>query len=101
MSSRASSFYLGLLSGIAVGTITALLYAPDNGKNTRGKLTYRFNTYVDDLGELLEKLKKEKATISEAKQKGLLVVEEVQQRTSDLKNEVDALLERMNSEVDQ
>lgn len=99
MSSRATAFYLGLLSGLAVGTVTALLYAPDNGKNTRDKISYRFNSYVDDLGDLLEKLKKEKATISEAKQKGLLVVEEVQQRTKDLKNEVDDLLERIHSEV--
>lgn len=99
MSSRTTSFYLGLLSGLAIGTVSALLYAPDKGKNTRNKITYRFNSYVDDLGELLEKLKKEKETISEAKQKGILVVEEVQQRTKDLKNEVDELLARIQNEV--
>lgn len=100
MSSRASSFYLGLLSGLAIGTVTALLYAPDKGKNTRDKLTYKFNNTVDELGELLDKLRQEKDIISEAKQKGQLVVEEVQQRTNDLRKEVDSLLNRIHQEVE-
>jgi|AntRauMFilla1563_2_1112583.scaffolds.fasta_scaffold00059_26 gas vesicle protein len=100
MSSRASSFYLGLLSGLAIGAVSALLYAPDKGKNTRDKITYKFNNTVVELGDLLDKLRHEKDIISEAKQKGQLVVEEVQQRTSDLRKEVDSLLNRINKEVE-
>lgn len=95
MSSRATTFYIGLFSGLAIGAVTALLTAPDSGKNTRDKISYRMSHYVDELTELLEKLRKEKATISDAKQKGQLVVEEAQQRANDLKKEVDALLSKV------
>lgn len=99
MSSRSTTFYLGLVSGLAVGAVTALLYAPDTGKNTRDKISYRLSHYVDELTELLEKLRMEKATISEAKQKGQLVVEEAQQRANDLKREVDELLTKVSKSV--
>lgn len=91
--SKSSNFTLGVLAGATVGAIVALLYAPDTGKNTRDRLSYQLSHYIDDLSELIEKLREEKNfLVSEAKQKGDAVVDEARQKAESLIGEAEDLL---------
>ena len=90
--SKTKNFTLGLLSGALAGSIIALLYAPDKGSNTRDLVSYRLSTYLDELAQLIDKIDNEKASISEAKRKGDLVVEDARQRAEDLIHEAEHLL---------
>lgn len=90
--SKSKDFTLGILAGAALGSVIALLYAPDKGSNTRDILSYRLSNYVDELSHLIEKLSDEKEMISDAKKKGDLVVEDARQRAEDLIKEAEDLL---------
>ncbi len=90
--SRSKDFTLGLLSGALVGSVVALLYAPDEGRNTRDMLSYRVSSYLDELSHLIDRLSEEKESISEAKRKGDLVVEDARHRAEDLIREAEDLL---------
>lgn len=90
--SKSKDFTFGLLSGALVGSIIALLYAPDKGSNTRDILSYRLSSYLDELTHLIDRLSEEKAAISEAKRKGDLVVEDARHRAEDLIREAEDLL---------
>jgi gas vesicle protein len=48
-----SSFLTGLLAGVAIGGVIALLYAPQSGKETRDQLKNR----IEDLEREFESLK--------------------------------------------
>ncbi|HET6528786.1 MAG TPA: YtxH domain-containing protein [Balneolaceae bacterium] len=87
-----SDFTFGLLSGALIGSAVALLYAPEKGSNTRDILSYRLSSYLDELTRLIERLTDEKSSISDAKRKGDLVVEDARQRAEDLINEAENLL---------
>lgn len=90
--SKSKDFTLGLISGALVGSAIALLYAPDKGSNTRDILSYRLSTYLDELTHLIDRLSEEKDSISEAKRKGDLVVEDARKRAEDLIHEAEELL---------
>lgn len=90
--SKSKDFALGILAGAAVGSVIALLYAPDKGSNTRDMLSYRMSTYIDELSQLIDKLSEENQMISDAKKKGDLVVEDARQRAEDLIKEAEDLL---------
>lgn len=87
-----SDFTFGLLSGALIGSAVALLYAPEKGSNTRDILSYRLSSYLDELTQLIERLTDEKSSISDAKRKGDLVVEDARKRAEDLINEAESLL---------
>lgn len=96
MDKSGKDFALGLLTGAALGTAFALLYAPDSGSNTRGKLSYRLSAYGDELNKLIKKLKEEKEKYSsDAKTKGDEVVTDAKKRADDLIKEAESLLENI------
>jgi gas vesicle protein len=96
MNSSGKDFLLGLVTGAFIGTTVALLYAPDSGSNTRGKLSYQLSTYTDELKSLIQKLKDEKEKYSsDAKQKGDEVVTDAKKRADDLIKEAESLLDNI------
>ncbi len=91
--SKSGNFLAGLISGAIAGTVLALLYAPDTGKNTRDRLSYRLSNYKDELTDLIDQLREEKKhLVSEAKDKGDKVVQEAKQKADDLIKEAEGLL---------
>lgn len=90
--SRSKDYTLGLLTGALVGSVVALLYAPDKGSNTRDILSYRLSKYLEELDHLVTRLSREQEAISDAKRKGDLVVEDARQRAEDLIKEAEDLL---------
>ncbi len=96
MINSGKGFALGLITGITTGTVLALLYAPDTGKNTRGRISYQLNSYMNELRDLIEKLKDEKQKItSQAKQDSDKVIEDAKERADDLIREAESLLENI------
>ena len=97
MSKYSKGFTFGLLSGALIGSVFAVLYAPDKGKNTRDKLSYRLSHYLDELNQLLKKLRADKQKyVSEAKEKGNQVIQDAQQKAEDLIAEAEDLLRSIN-----
>lgn len=96
MSSSGKDFTLGLLTGAIIGSAVALLYAPDSGSNTRGKISYRLSSYADELDKLINQLKNEKEKFtSDAKKKSDDVVTDAKKRADDLIKEAEALLQNI------
>lgn len=82
-----------MISGAFLGSVVALLYAPDKGSTTRDRLSYRLNRYLEDLSDLIEQLRDERDNIvSDAKLKGTQVVEDAQRKAEDLIAEAETLL---------
>jgi len=96
MNNPGKGFIIGLLTGAAIGSAISILYAPDTGRNTRDRLSYRVSKYIDDLNELIDELKKERKKMeSEAKQKGDKVVKDAKNKADDLIREAESLLENI------
>lgn len=80
-----------------MGSVIALLYAPDKGGNTRDKVSFKLRSYLDELNVLASRIREEKKElVSEAKQRGSEVVLEAQQKAEDLINEAEELLKALN-----
>jgi gas vesicle protein len=93
MSRFTKGFAFGLITGATIGSIIAILYAPDKGDVTRDKLRFKLRTYLDDLNQLMSKIKNQKNDlISEAKIQGSEVVADAQQKAEDLIFEAEELL---------
>lgn len=96
--SKTGNFIAGLLTGAMAGTVLALLYAPDTGKNTRDRLSYRLSNYRDELTDLIDQLRQEKQKlISEAKEKGEAVVTEAKEKADNLIKEAEDLLHSIDN----
>jgi gas vesicle protein len=77
---RATNTLIGFVSGVAVGAVVGMLYAPDKGNNLRDRVSYRLDKYIDALKKLTEALadRKEAAPpVNSAKADGQKVVGEI------------------------
>ena len=97
MRNTGKEFTFGLISGAVIGSLVAILYAPDKGSTTRDRVSYHLTHYLDELSHLIEKLRNEQAFVSDAKQQGDLVVEDAKKRAEELKNEVEGLLSTIDT----
>lgn len=89
-------FLLGLTAGASLGAVIALLYAPDTGKNTRDRLSFRMQAYIEDLRASVDRLKEKQQEItSKAKEEGNKVVRDAQARADQLIQEAESLLENI------
>ncbi|MHA7057025.1 YtxH domain-containing protein [Aquimarina sp. M1] len=57
--SNNSNTIIGLVAGAALGAVSALLFAPDSGKNTRKKIKVKVKDTKDDLAERANKISDE------------------------------------------
>ncbi len=98
--SKSGNFLAGLLSGAFVGAVVALLYAPEAGEITRSRLSYHISNYIDELTDLLAQLKKEKEQLmSDAKDRGKDVVDDVKGKMDELIKEVEVLIDSQKSKT--
>lgn len=60
---------LGVLAGVAAGSLIGILFAPDKGTETRKKIVHKGDEYVDNLKEkvngILRNEKKKHETVTE------------------------------------
>ena len=60
---------LGILAGVAAGSLIGILFAPDKGMDTRKKVVHKGEEYINDLKEkvngILQNGKKKRVTVAE------------------------------------
>ena len=89
------SVLIGFTAGAVVGAVTALLYAPQSGTETREKIKDRFGDLSDKAGDLI---KHSKEAIEEAKDKMTSAYEEAVERTSSAIEQAKEKLSRKKEE---
>ncbi len=95
--SKAVSSLLWFISGILTGTVMGVLYAPDEGSNTRDRVTFRLEKYKINLEELLTDLVRTRDALPEsvAKSDGEKVINEAREKARQLLDDVDNLLDQI------
>jgi gas vesicle protein len=96
-SSRDLSFFL---TGIATGALIGLLYAPEEGKATRDKLSYRLTKYRNQLQQLVNDLIESATELPENDQKdeGQRVVNDAKEKAERLLADVDKLMAQIKEQ---
>ncbi|MDQ3392561.1 MAG: YtxH domain-containing protein [Bacteroidota bacterium] len=83
----------GLFTGVGIGTVVGILYAPDTGTNTRDKITFRLDKYKYKLEELLEQLiQGRNLQENTAKSEGERVITDAREKAEKLLIDVEELL---------
>lgn len=94
---RNSRLLLAFLSGLATGTVVGLLFAPDSGSNTRDKLSYQLDKYLQRLNTLLSR----DGSKSGANGYPEFVNIEDKKKAEDLLKEVETLLSHIQNQPSQ
>ncbi|NME69384.1 YtxH domain-containing protein [Flammeovirga aprica] len=94
MAKNGGNSFLGFVAGAAAGALLGVLFAPDKGRNTRERLSYKLDKYREDLEDLVEDLVEErKIAVTAAKSEGQKVIDDAIKRAEELMGEVDAIKE--------
>ncbi len=96
---RNTSTLLVFLTGAAIGATLGILYAPDNGKNTRDKLTYQLGKYRDQLRQYINDLIEGKYEFpTEAKYEGERVISDAREKAEKLLLDVETLMGQLKNQ---
>ncbi len=89
----------GLFTGVGIGTVVGILYAPDTGTNTRDKITFRLDKYKYKLEELLEQLiQGRNLQENTAKSEGERVITDAREKAEKLLIDVEELLTQIKGQ---
>jgi gas vesicle protein len=91
---KAASVAVGFCAGVVTGAVIGVLYAPDEGKNTRDKLTFKLGRYREKLKDLLKSLEgsKPEGPNSLAQAEGQKVIAETREQAEKLLKDVETLM---------
>lgn len=102
MSKNSGNGLLAFVAGAAAGALVGILYAPDKGKSTRDRLSYRLDKYKETLQELIDDLIDGKSEhVSAAKTEGQKVISDAVEHAQQLMDEVDKLKAQISSDSKQ
>jgi gas vesicle protein len=96
--SKTSNTVIAFAAGLAAGAALGILFAPEDGKSTRNKLSYKLSTYRERLVEMLKKLQNgdKDQLFSSAKVEGQKVISDVTSQAEDMLGAIDALMAQIN-----
>jgi gas vesicle protein len=84
--------------GVATGAVLGILFAPDSGKNTRDKLSYRLDKLQEKIKETIQDLmKQQEEAISSAKVESQKVVTDAISQAEKLMEEVEAIRKQVST----
>lgn len=96
--SKSSRSFWAFLVGAAAGAVVGILYAPDKGENTRGKLYYQLNKYRDQLKQLIDDIVDGKEVIeTSAKSEGKKVVQDAKLKAEKLLEDVEKMMTQIKA----
>lgn len=97
--SRIGRDFIFLLTGVAAGSVFGLLYAPDKGKITRNRLSYRLSKYREQIEYLLTDLV-DSPELPEnlSKNEGQRVVNDAREKAERLLEDVDRLMAQIKQQ---
>lgn len=96
--SKRTDILLAVAAGAAVGAALGVLYAPEKGRETRDKLSFKLEKYRDMLLDLIQELMVDKENMpSAAKSEGQKVIRDAKDKAERLLVDVDSLINQINS----
>jgi gas vesicle protein len=96
--SKSSRSFWAFVVGAAAGAVVGILYAPDKGENTRGKLYYQLNKYRDQLKQLINDIVDGKEVIeTSAKSEGKKVVQDAKLKAEKLLEDVEKMMTQIKA----
>lgn len=88
-----------LLVGAAVGTAVGLLYAPDQGKVTRDRLSYRLSKYREQIEMMINDLMNaSEQPANDSRNEGERVVNNAREKAEQLLADVDRLMAQIKQQ---
>jgi len=93
--SRGTAHFLFFTVGVAVGAAVGILYAPDEGKSTRDKLSFQLGKYRDKLRDMLNRLngeENEDSPMSAAKTESQRIINDTRAEAEKLLSDVETLM---------
>ncbi len=96
--SKSSRSFWAFIVGAAAGAVVGILYAPDKGENTRGKLYFQLNKYRDQLKQLINDIVDGKEVIeTSAKSEGKKVVQDAKLKAEKLLEDVEKMMTQIKA----
>jgi gas vesicle protein len=96
--SKKTTALFAFLGGVAAGTAIGMLYAPDKGRETRDRLSFRLDKYREMLLALTEDLLTRQEEIPTAAQsEGQKVIKDAKDKAEKLLSDVNSLMNQINS----
>ena len=96
MSKNSSNSIISFITGLLLGGVFGVLFAPDRGNNTRDRLTYRLNKYKLRIQDILEEiLDEKKSKIGTSRTKEKKVVNDAKDKAEKLLKDVDGILTKI------
>lgn len=83
---------LSLITGTAVGLAIGVLFAPDKGSNTRGRVSYNLYRFKSALEDLLTELQAEELPDSSARSESERVITDAKVKAEELLKDVETLI---------
>lgn len=95
---KATIGFLSLLTGAAMGLSVGVLFAPDKGSNTRGRVSYNLYRFKAALEDILRELQSEDLPESAAKSEGERVITDAKVKAEELLKDVETLIGQIRKE---
>ena len=93
---KSTATIVAFVAGVATGAALGILFAPDEGKNTRDKLSFQLDKYRLKLLEVIKNLGTGKeGAFSHAKSEGQQVIAQTRSQAEKLLDEVDTLMSQI------
>lgn len=90
--------FLSLVTGAAFGWTVGVLFAPDKGSNTRGRVSYNLFRFKAALEDILNELQSEDLPESAAKSEGERVITDAKNKAEELLRDVETLIGQIKKE---
>jgi gas vesicle protein len=98
MSNKTTTTIIAFMAGAAVGAAVGVLFAPEEGKSTRDKLSYQLSRYREKITDMLQKLRNDANNgLNEAKEEGQKVITDVTREAEEMLNTIDDLMSQIKN----
>jgi gas vesicle protein len=89
---KATIGILSLITGSAIGLAIGVLFAPDKGSNTRGRVSYNLYRFKSALEDILLELQREELPGSIARTESERVITDAKEKAEELLRDVETLI---------